>query len=87
MPIVTQQFETLRLSRIKNAMTHAAQSGTLYHLWWHPHNMLVRTDESFQLLTDVLDHFAYLRATHQMRSMGVSEIAMEVRQVAATTSV
>ncbi len=34
----TAPFDRLRLHRIRQEMTHAAEHVLIYHLWWHPHN-------------------------------------------------
>ncbi len=39
-----RRLEPLRLRRITTAMTRAARSGGLFHLWWHPHNFGIHID-------------------------------------------
>lgn len=68
-------LEPLRLRRIKNAMTHAAKRGEVFHLWWHPHNFGVNRKENFTNLLNVLNHFKDLQAVHGMESKNMRELA------------
>ena len=43
-------LEGVKLRRIKRQMRHAAENGLTFHLWWHPHNIGVRTEEHLQQL-------------------------------------
>lgn len=65
--------DSLRIQRINRAMTHAADTGGMLHLWWHPHNFGTHLRENLALLTQVLDHFAKLRRTHAMQSLSMRE--------------
>lgn len=68
-------LEWLRLRRIKNAMTHAAKRGEVFHLWWHPHNFGINQDKNFELLENLLSHYKKLQATYEMRSLNMQELA------------
>lgn len=68
-------LESLRMRRIKNAMTEAAKNGEVFHLWWHPHNFGAHTVENLKNLTILLDHFASLQERYGMESMNMREIA------------
>ena len=70
-------LERMRLTRLRRAMTHAATTGKIFHLWWHPENFGTRTDSNIRFLTCVLDHFGYLRDRHGMRSCTMDEVAVE----------
>ncbi|MBM3820953.1 MAG: polysaccharide deacetylase [Acidimicrobiia bacterium] len=71
-------FEPLRLRRIRDELTHAARTGGLYHLWWHPHNFGSHTEENFAFLRRVLDHYTALRARDGMISLNMGELARDV---------
>ena len=62
----------LQLARIKRGMTCAAASGKMFHLWWHPHNFGLHTQENLSGLSKILDHFAMLqdRCGMASRAMG-----------------
>jgi hypothetical protein len=67
----------LRLHRIVAGLSRAARSGTIFHLWWHPHNGGVDTDHYLRFLERVLQRFRHLTETHGMRSSSMLEIAQE----------
>ena len=49
-------FESIRLDRILNAMTHAAINGQIFHLWWHPHNFGKDVEKNINFLRSILEH-------------------------------
>lgn len=68
-------LEGLRLRRIKQAMRHAARHGEVFHLWWHPHNFGIDTDQNMRFLAQVIAEFNRLRDRDGMRSLGMAELA------------
>lgn len=68
-------LEGLRLKRITKAMDHAARTGTIFHLWWHPHNFGVNIDQNMAFLGKVLLHFEQLRKAYGMESLTMGEVA------------
>ncbi len=73
-------FEPIRMRRIKNAMTHAAKRGEIFHLWWHPHNVGINQEQNFKNLENILEHFTYLQKTYGMQSASMHDIAEYVTQ-------
>jgi hypothetical protein len=71
-------FRQLRLRRITTAMETAARRGTLFHLWWHPHNFGINLDANLAFLRAILDHFSMLKDRYGMRSMSMAAVADEV---------
>jgi peptidoglycan/xylan/chitin deacetylase (PgdA/CDA1 family) len=67
--------EPVRLSRITRAMTAAAETGGLFHLWWHPHNFGVDLPENLAVLRNVLAHYRRLFEKHDMRSLSMLDVA------------
>jgi peptidoglycan/xylan/chitin deacetylase (PgdA/CDA1 family) len=65
-------FEKLRIRRIKNEMTKAAERKDIYHLWWHPHNFGANMDKNFAVLNEILLHYKYLE-----KKMGFTNVTME----------
>lgn len=61
-------FESLRLSRIKNAMTYAAINGKVYHLWWHPHNFGKDLKQNIAFLRSILEHQQTLQKIYGFES-------------------
>jgi hypothetical protein len=68
-------LEPLRLRRITGALSQAARSGTIYHLWWHPHDFGADPDYSLKFLERVLQHFRHLSQLYGMRSSTMLEVA------------
>ncbi len=66
--------EPLRMRRIKNAMTHAAKNGEVFHLWWHPHNMGINQDENFKNLETILAHYKKLHEAYGFESASMRDI-------------
>jgi peptidoglycan/xylan/chitin deacetylase (PgdA/CDA1 family) len=71
-------FNPVRISRIKNSLTYAAQHGQWYHLWWHPHNFGSNLDENLATLKEILDHYKHLSSEYGIRSSSMKEIAEEI---------
>lgn len=71
-------LENLKLHRIKRQMLHAAKNGLTFHLWWHPHNIGVRTDFHMRQLEEIFRYFEELRERYGMRSLNMGEAAQEV---------
>lgn len=61
-------LEPLRLHRLKRAMFAAAHTGGVFHLWWHPHNFGVCTDENLAVLEALLQCYRELHDKYGMRS-------------------
>jgi hypothetical protein len=75
-----KRLELLRLRRITRCIEQAAVSRTVFHLWWHPHNFGLYTDENLAFLRHILETVAYCRDRYGMRSLtmaDVADIAME----------
>ena len=67
--------EELRLRRIEAGMTHAARSGEIFHLWWHPENFGANLPENMANLTRLIRHYERLRGSHGFRSATMGELA------------
>ncbi|MGC4100306.1 polysaccharide deacetylase family protein [Ferruginibacter sp.] len=68
-------LEKLKLKRIMNEMTRAAQKNELYHLWWHPHNFGVNIAENMNNLTIILDHYKQLQQKYGFVNLTMKEAA------------
>ncbi len=68
-------LEGLKLRRIKAQMRHAAKKGLTFHLWWHPHNVGVMTEEHLAQLEEIFRYYAQLKETYGMRSLNMREAA------------
>lgn len=70
-----RRLEERRLRRIEAAMTHAAERGEAFHLWWHPHNFGTNLRENMDNLRRLLGHFGRLRDAHGMESASMGDVA------------
>jgi hypothetical protein len=70
-------FESLKLKRLKNSMLKAAREGSLFHLWWHPHNFGKNLEENMSQLESILAYYSELKNEYGMLSMTMNEIANE----------
>jgi hypothetical protein len=68
-------LSAMRLDRLKRTMTSAAQAGGLFHLWWHPHNFGVNTDENVAQLESLLRHYRFLADTYGMQSHAMGDFS------------
>lgn len=68
-------LEPLRMNRLFRAMTAAARSNRLFHLWWHPHNFGLNQTANLKMLESLLQHFASLRDRLGMQSLPMRAFA------------
>ena len=71
-------MEGLKIRRIKKQMLHVAKNGLTFHLWWHPHNVGVRTDYHMKQLEEIFSYYDELKEKYGMRSLNMGEAAQEV---------
>ena len=71
-------LEGLKIRRIKGQMLHAAKNGLTFHLWWHPHNVGVRTEEHLKQLEEIFAYYEELKRAYGMRSLNMREAAEEL---------
>lgn len=74
-----KRFEPLRLKRIAGGIQAAAEQRGIFHLWWHPHNFGINTDENLRFLREVLEVFAQCQKVHGMKSLSMAGVAELVR--------
>ena len=67
--------EGMKLRRSKRQMLHAAKKGLTFHLWWHPHNIGVRTQEHLKQLEEIFQYYEQLKETYGMQCMNMGEAA------------
>lgn len=72
-------LSALHVRRIRAAIRSAARSGTLCHVWWHPHNFGRYQEENLNMLRDILEEFRSCRELHGMRSLNMCEVDEVVR--------
>jgi peptidoglycan/xylan/chitin deacetylase (PgdA/CDA1 family) len=67
-------LEPLRFRRIRASLRHAAKTGQVYHLWWHPHNFGTHMEQNMHFLVAVLREFERLRIDYGMQSLNMAEL-------------
>src|SRR3546814_17919027 len=70
-----KSLEEMRLSRICRAMRQAAISGSVFHLWWHPHNFGADIAENLAFLRRILESYRQLEDEYGMTSATIPENA------------
>jgi peptidoglycan/xylan/chitin deacetylase (PgdA/CDA1 family) len=68
-------LEAMRIARLRAAMSAAARSDGLFHLWWHPYNFGLNRERNLAMLESLLQHHALLRERHGMASLCMSAFA------------
>lgn len=63
----------LHIATICREMTAAAKRNQSYHLWWHPHNFGVNTDQNLEALQTILTHFNALKDRYGMTSVAMKD--------------
>jgi peptidoglycan/xylan/chitin deacetylase (PgdA/CDA1 family) len=69
------RLEPLRMRRIVSGLRRAAREQGVLHLWWHPHNAGLHTDEFLAFLRAVLEEYRRCRDRFGMRSLSMAEAA------------
>jgi peptidoglycan/xylan/chitin deacetylase (PgdA/CDA1 family) len=69
------RLEPLRLRRVTAGVRKAATDHGVFHLWWHPHNAGLHTDEYLTFLRHVLDEYRRCRDRFGLRSLSMAETA------------
>ena len=70
-----KHLDGARLRRLSSSLRTAAAEGAIFHLWWHPHNFGLHTENNLAFLASVLDVFAECRDKYGMRSMTMADAA------------
>jgi len=56
-------------------MLHAEKKGLTFNLWWHPHNIGVRTEEHLDQLEEIFRYYLELKEQYGMQSLNMGEVA------------
>lgn len=73
---------SLARRRIASSMRHAADTGQIFHLWWHPHNFGKNTEQNLRHLGKIFEQYVKLRDQYGMRSMNMNEVVRDVLESA-----
>jgi peptidoglycan/xylan/chitin deacetylase (PgdA/CDA1 family) len=75
-------LDGLRLRRIKQGMRHAAKTGQLFHLWWHPHNFGANLKENIAFLEKIVQYYHSLNKQYDFSSITMSGLCDELKEKA-----
>lgn len=71
-------LEGLKMRRLKKQMLYAAKHGLTYHMWWHPHNLGVETENNMRQLEEIFQWYAELNKKYGMQSLNMREMTEEL---------
>lgn len=67
-------LQKLKLIRIKQQMKAAAKTNKIFHLWWHPHEFGVNTNENFEMLEEIFQYYSELNKKYGIESFNFKEL-------------
>ena len=67
-------LEPLKVHRVQKSMEYAARHHEIFHLWWHPHNFGLHTDQSIAQLEKICRKFDILHNEYGMQSCFIAEL-------------
>lgn len=73
-------LEGQKMRRIKARMRHAAKNDLVFHLWWHPHNIGVMTDQYLAQLEEIFQYYHQLKEKYGMESLNMGEAARRMEE-------
>ena len=77
---IASPFQSLLLERIRGAMQHAAETGQIFHLWWHPEDFAPYCAQNLAMLRHVLELFSQYRSQYGMSSLSMNEVVNRTMQ-------
>lgn len=72
-------LEKIKIKSIKDQMLYSAKNNKVFHIWWHPHNFGVNTEENFKQLEELLKYYIYLKEKYGFSNLTMSEVVEEVK--------
>ncbi len=73
-------LEGAKVRRIKARMRHAAKNDLVFHMWWHPHNIGVMTEEYLAQLEEIFRYYHKLKTEYGMESLNMGELAGQLEE-------
>ncbi len=67
--------DLLQRTKIRRGMAHAARTGTIFHLWWHPQNFGLETAANIRVLRGIFNDYKCLSDKFGMKSVAMSDLA------------
>ncbi|WP_340155843.1 polysaccharide deacetylase [uncultured Winogradskyella sp.] len=75
-----KMIESLKINRIKRAMTKAAKRNEVYHLWWHPHNFANNIEENFNNFLKIVKHYNELKNKYNFESITMEKLGKNFKE-------
>lgn len=72
-------LEPLKVKRVCDEITYAAQNGELYHLWWHPHNFGNNVDKNMEMFEKILQVYKKCHDQYGMKSYSMLDFANQIK--------
>ncbi|MBQ2854125.1 MAG: polysaccharide deacetylase family protein [Oscillospiraceae bacterium] len=73
-------LEGIKMHRIKARMRCAAKNDLVFHLWWHPHNIGVMTEDYLAQLEEIFRYYHVLKEKYGMESLNMGELACRLEE-------
>ena len=75
---IRSRWEKMRLQRIVKGLKEAADRRRVFHLWWHPHNFGLNTEENLLFLESVLTQATELREESGLECLTMADIGRRI---------
>lgn len=66
-------LEPLKVKRVLDSIEYAAKHSQIYHLWWHPHNFGLHTEENINQLEKICECYQTMHKRYGMECKFISE--------------
>ena len=62
-------------------MKHAAKTGKVFHMWWHPHNIGTNQDINFNQLESLFKYYLFLKEKYGFLSCNMADMTDELSDI------
>lgn len=67
-------MDSMHLNRVRSGMKKAAETDSVFHLWWHPHNFGRNLEANLMNLEKLLKYYRVLNQDYGMQSLSMKEL-------------
>ncbi len=67
-------LDKLKLRRIKKQMKYAATHNKVFHIWWHPHNFGINSDENIAQIKEIFEYYNILNKQYGFKSVNMKTL-------------
>ncbi len=72
-------LERRKIGRITEGLRFAAETSSIYHLWWHPHNFSSHLNANLEALEEILIVAKSLQKTSGLQFLSMRQVADKIR--------